>query len=172
MKKISLFLVSSLLLQSLAWATPKDSLRNVMDEYRYALTVEWDQKDQKALEAIKASFGSEVKKIVAEEKLSSEDIKAFLQENSHELNLADAEIALLVDAQENLDAEKAQDLLSEKAKGLYKQGSHWAPLEDIALYGGIGLLVFELIVLIITTKDDPCPNPEYHPNDVPYSCNY
>lgn len=74
MKKISLFLVSSLLLQSLAWATPKDSLRNVMDEYRYALTVEWDQKDQKALEAIKASFGSEVKKIVAEEKLSSEDI--------------------------------------------------------------------------------------------------
>ena len=85
MKKISLFLVASLLLQSLAWASPKDSLKNVLDEYRFALTVEWDQKDLRQLESIKESFQSGVKRIIQEEKLTTADLMDYLKENSHDL---------------------------------------------------------------------------------------
>lgn len=171
MKKISLFLVCSLILQSFAWAGPKESLKAILDEYRFALTVEWDQRDHAELQKMQAKFSEEFNKLVKEENLSAKDLTVFLKENSRDLNLDESVLASLENGHGELDVERAQRLLNEKADLLYMQGSSWAP-EEVLVYGFLGLLILEVIVLAITYKDDPCPNPEYHPNNVPYTCIY
>jgi hypothetical protein len=47
------------------------------------------------------------------------------------------------------------------------QGSSWTA-QELLIGGLIFLAVAEIVVLIITARSDECPNPEYHPNDIPY----
>lgn len=171
MKKFSLFLVSCFLLQSFAWAGPKDNLKAVLDEYRYAVTVEWDQKDKAQLETFKAQFSSELTKLIQDEKLSVKDVSDFIKENSKSLKIDANVLEQLKDQNGQLDLQRAQQLLENSSNEMYMQGSSWAP-EQILLYGLVTLAVFEIVVLIITARDDKCPNPASHANDIPYTCIY
>ncbi|MBA2405136.1 MAG: hypothetical protein H0V66_10230 [Bdellovibrionales bacterium] len=171
MKKFSLFLVSCFLLQSFAWAGPKEKLKSILDEYRYAVTVEWDQKDKAQLENFKSKFSAELVKLIQAEKLSVKDVTDFVKENSKEFKIDANAIELLKDQNGQLNLERAEQLLKDSSEQMYMQGSSWAP-EQLLLYGLVTLAVFEIVVLIITARDDKCPNPTYHPNDVPYTCIY
>lgn len=168
MKKISLFLVCSLLMQSFAFAGPKESLKSVLDEYRYAVTVEWDQKDLSQLDLYKAKLSAELKILVQAEKFSAQDLKSFLLQNSE---LDQAVIASVSDKNGELNLEKVQSVLETQTDLLYSKGSSWSP--NNSLWYGLGILAaFEIVVLIMNTKDDLCPNPANHPNDIPYNCRY
>jgi hypothetical protein len=171
MKKLSLFLVSSLLLQSFAWAGPKENLKSILDDYRYAVTVEWDQKDKAQLETYKSQFSGELTKLIQDEKLSVKDVSEFVKENSKSLKIDANVLELLKDKNGQLNLQRAQQLLEDSTEQMYMQGSSWAP-EQILLYGLVTLAVFEIVVLIITARDDKCPNPDSHANDVPYTCIY
>ncbi len=174
MRKLNLVIVCSLLLQSFAWASPKDSLKSVVDEYRFALTVDWDQKDQVQLEKIRSNFSEELKKVVVQEKVSANDLQAFISENSYSLKLNDNVLDSIKDANGNLDLELAQQMLENSSEHLYMSGSSWSPeqLQSLLLYGVLSLVVFELVVLIITARDDKCPTSVTYPNDVDYVCEY
>jgi len=171
MKKFNVVVLLCLLVQSIAWAGPAHSLKNVVDEYRFALTVEWDQKDPDQLKKIKATFAQSLKELVEVDGLTAADLEVFLKANAKELQVDQTLIDSMKGANGKLDLDKANKVLSEKSADLYMQGSSWAP-EDL-IWPAIGILVlFEIVVLIITARDDKCPNPEYHPNDIPYPCIY
>lgn len=171
MKKISLFLVSCFLIQSLAWAGPKDSLKQVLDEYRYFVTVEWDQQDQAQFNQAKEKFATEFSAIVEENNLSGKDIQNFLKENARDLKLNEATLASLEDANGKLNVERAQELLHTNASSLYQQGAAWTALD--MLKWGIGILVaFEIVVLILNSRDDKCPYDGPWQYDVTYECVY
>lgn len=171
MKKLSWFIVSSLLLQSFAWAGPKESLKSILDEYQYAVTVEWDQKDKAQLDAYKTQFNAELNKLIVEENLSVKDVSDFIQENSQALNLDEQSLELLKDHNGQLNLARTQELLEQNSTQIYSQGSSWAP-EKLLLYGVLTLLVIEIVVSIVTNREDVCPNPASHPNNVPYACVY
>jgi hypothetical protein len=171
MKMLSVFLISVVLLQSVAWAAPKDTLKTILDEYRYAVTVEWDQKDSAQLAIYQAQFSQALKRLVEEDKFSAADLKAFMKENSRELLIDESVFASLEDKNGKLNLERAEQLLEENSKQIYMQGSSWTA-QELLIGGIIFLLVAEIVVLIITARDDKCPNPQYHPNDIPYPCIY
>lgn len=171
MKKIGLFVVSCFLLQSFSWAGPKDNLKIILDEYRYSVTVEWDQKNKEELENHKSKFKAELTKLIQDEKLSVKDVTEFIKENSNDLKINEHVFDQLKDHNGQLNLYRTQQMLENSADQMYMQGSSWAP-EEILLYGLITLAVFEIVVLIITARDDKCPNPNGHANDVPYTCIY
>lgn len=159
------------MIQSFAWAGPKASFKSILDEYRYAVTVEWDQKDQAQFEAIKAKFSSDLTQLVEDENLSSKDLQNFLRANARDLSLNESTLTTLENADGSLNVARAQDLLNKNADALYLQGSSWTALDT--LKWGIGVLVvFEIVVLIVTAREDKCPNPEYYANNIPYGCIY
>ena len=171
MKKLSMFLVSCLLLQSFAWAGPKENLKTILDDYRFAVTVEWDQKDKAQLEVYKAQFAAELTKMIEADQLSVKDVTDFVKENSKELKIDAAAFELLKDQNGQLNLERTQKMLEDSSNQIYMQGSAWAP-EQLLIGGLIFLAVFEIVVLIITAREDKCPNPDYHANDIPYTCIY
>lgn len=171
MKKISLFVMFSLLLQSFAWAGTPASLKSIVDEYHYALTVEWDQKDQAQLSNYQAQFSKELKKLLQEKKLSVKEVQSFLKQSSRQLNVDSSALEMIKDQNGELNLERAEKMLLDHSAGVYMNGSSWAPLDILKV--GIGVLIFfELVVLVINIKDDVCPTPRSYPNDVDYSCVY
>ena len=171
MKATGLSLFFIFLLQNLAWAGPQESLKQILDDYRYAVTVEWDQKDEQQLKNLKSQFAEQLKILALKEKLSASELENFLLTHSRDFKVSSHEISLLKNSQGELELSKVQSLLEERSKELYQQGSSWAP-EEVLGYGLLGLLFFEIVVLIITARDDKCPNPQSFPNDVPYPCIY
>lgn len=171
MKYISRFLTICLLLQSFAWASPREGLKTAFDEYRYALTVEWDQQDQEQLKKIQASFTQEMQRLVVEEQLTAEEFALFIKENHRSLQVEEDILDLVRDRQGQFDLGRAQRMLEEGSDLMYSQGASWTA-EDVLIYGFIGLIVFEIVVLIITHRDDVCPNPTRYPNDVSFECIY
>jgi hypothetical protein len=171
MKLLSVFLLSVVFLQSVAWAGPKDNLKTILDEYRYAVTVEWDQQDKAQLAIYQAQFSKELKGLVEEQNFSAKDLKAFIKENTRNLQIDETAFAVLEDKNGNLNLERVQQLLEDSSRQIYMQGSSWTA-KELLIGGLIFLIVAEIVVLIITARDDKCPNPEYHPNDIPYPCIY
>jgi hypothetical protein len=172
MKYFSLFLVSCFLLQSFAWAGPKESLKATLDNYQYAVTVDWDQKDQAQLQNLKAQFSAELNQLIEEENLSLRDVTEFIQENSNELQIDAQTLALLSDNNGQLNLERAQEMLEHRSNKMYAQGSSWSPVK-VLIYGLIAVAVFEIVTLILTQENKQCPNPiASHPLDVPYTCVY
>ena len=171
MKATGLILFFVFLFHSLAWAGPQESLKQILDEYRYAVTVEWDQKDQAVLSALKVEFGEKLKSLAQREKMDASELEEFILRNSKDFKVSQHEIALLRNAHGELELSKVQLFLEERSQVLYQRGSSWAP-EEVLVYGLLGLLFFEMVVLIITSRDDKCPNPQSFPNNVPYPCMY
>lgn len=157
MKKLILFLVPLLLIQSMAFADTANGLKTLIDDYRYNVTVEWDQKDQAALREIQAEFHQEVKAL----NVSLEDIRAAVKTE-------DAEIAnVLNQKNESAMAEELQKLIDTRSHEMYAQGASWSPGAVFAAGLGV-LLVLEIIVLAMKNSD--CPGNNTAPEGVRYDC--
>ncbi|MFL5785777.1 MAG: hypothetical protein ACJ76H_14260, partial [Bacteriovoracaceae bacterium] len=75
MKKLfSLLLVLCFSVNVMASST--SGLERAMDDYQFALTVEWDQKDQAVYQAKTDAFFAEMAKMIADEGLTKEDRKS------------------------------------------------------------------------------------------------
>lgn len=157
MKKLILFLVPLLLVQSFAFADSGAGLKTLIDEYRYSVTVEWDQKDEAALKGIQTRFRDDVRAL----DISVADIRAAV--TTH-----DAEIANVLNQEsEAAMAEELQKLIDVRSQEMYAQGASWSPGAVFAAGLGV-LLVLEIIVLAMKNSD--CPGNNTAPEGVRYDC--
>lgn len=155
-----LLFIPLLLCQSMAFAGSTSALKALVDDYRYSLTVEWDQKNEAQLKAIQSKFHQGVKELQAQG-LSMADVKAVAA------GTQDAELVAVL-GHENAAGE-LQSLIDSRSKEMYAQGAQWSPG---AIFGwGLAILfVFEIVVLAM--KDSECPNSVEYPEGVRYDCEW
>lgn len=154
-----------MLFQSVASAAGTSPLKALVDEYRYSMTVEWDQKDEAALKAIQSKFHQDLKAM----NVTSSDLKELLSKSEAQ----DAELLSILNIQDELTmAGELQKLVDVRSETMYDRGTSWSPAG--VFFSGLGiLLVLEIIVLAINNSND-CENDLSHtyPEDVRYDCQW
>jgi hypothetical protein len=150
MKKIvSIFLIAQLLLPS-AFAGGKENLKNAFDELSYALTVEWDQRDQEFSQRALLNFRDQVS-LLRREGLSDADMAEAYKSMLNDRPDADVD-QFVRNLRENKNAEESLKELRKLAGLSYDQGASYVPVKSILLgvAGGAslvfvaGLLMWEL----------------------------
>lgn len=122
MKKIiSALLLMSLTLNVFAASASSKGLEVLMDEYQYAMSVEWDQKDQVFHEKQTQAFLSELAKL----NMSSEDLLAVAEKkmgNKKQFEALKLKMSLL--SKVNSEADLAK-MISQNSHEFYSRGASW-----------------------------------------------
>lgn len=127
---VSIILCLSLMQGSLA-AT--GDLESVIDDFQYFTTIEWDQKDRKALEKRSRQFSREIKDVLARGNVSQGDFFKILERkipNKRALDRARLKISL---AGDELSAEEISEITEEFKQDLYQSGASWNPSEGVQI---------------------------------------
>lgn len=169
MKNISQFLVLCVLFQSIAWAAPKDSLKTIVDEHRYALTVEWDQKDQVQYKKIMDSFDFNILRVIQQEGLMLGDIQEYLTENSYNLKLTQESLTRIQHAGD-MSAKELKKVLEHNLNQTYMRGSQWAPEVTAVIGISVLALLFGAMMIAKSYAEECHSSNSYNPNNVPYTC--
>jgi hypothetical protein len=126
MKFLCWLLMLCLVSNAFAASASTADLSSVFNEYEYALTVEWDQKDKAMEQKITSEFFSKVDGLFKAKGLTAEAVEAFLVERIH-----DKSKLASIKAQVNLLSFKAEStselaqLLSQNASSMRLEGANW-----------------------------------------------
>lgn len=138
MKKLfSLFLV--LCFSANVFAGSTAGLERALDEYQYALTVEWDQKDQKVYQAKTDAFFAEMAKLISEQNLSKEEVAAVAEakmKNKAQLEALKLKLALAGKAS---SSQQLAGVLQDSVKDMYSQGASWNGDAVLPVLGGLAI---------------------------------
>ncbi len=120
-------------------ASSTAGLERAMDEYQFALTVEWDQKDQKVYQAKTDAFFAEMAQIIAKEGLKQEEILAVAEKkmkNKAQLEALKLKLTLAGKASSNAELAK---VLQDSVKDMYQSGASWNGEAVLPILGGLAL---------------------------------
>ena len=143
MKIISLIVLFCLSLNVMAATGSVQALEKALDDYQYALTVEWDQKDAKVYEAQTNAFFTKLAELKAQG-LTTTEINSLLEKkmsNKQALEALKLKLSVLSDVK---SSEALAAVLKDSTKDLYSHGASWNG--DMALIWGVGALFAALIV--------------------------
>lgn len=142
MKKLfSLLLVLCFSVNTFAASTA--GLERAMDEYQFALTVEWDQKDQVIYQAKTDAFFAEMAKLIVSEGLSKEEILSVADKKmKNKAQLEALKLKLTLAGKANSSAELGK-VLQGSVKDMYSSGASWNG--EALMPIGLGLLVAAVI---------------------------
>lgn len=137
MRIISLIVLLCFSLNSFASTGTVQELERQLDEYEFALTVEWDQKDQKFYKEQTDLLFEKMSGLVTQG-MTKDEVEAVLEKkitNKKALEALKLKLALARPG----STEELVNVLKESRKDLYAQGASWSPnKEEIA---GIILVV-------------------------------
>lgn len=142
-KMISLVLLFCLSLNVMADTAGVLKLERQLDDYKYAMTVEWDQKDVKFKDAKTKEFYAGLEKLVREDGVSQLEIMALMEKkfvNHKALEALRLKLALLGNAKSPETLAKA---LEDSSKDMYTQGASWNG--EIVIPLAIGIIVVAVI---------------------------
>jgi hypothetical protein len=139
MKFLSLLLCLCLSMNTFA-STSFQDLERSLDEYHYALTVEWDQKDKDFYNAQTNKFFAAIRA----SGLSKEDLLSFIEKKTKNKSAVESMKlkAEILSKQADSDTELAE-MLRISSGDYYSQGASWTG--DTVLIGGIILVLGALI---------------------------
>jgi hypothetical protein len=124
-------------------ATAVSELEKSMDDYQYALTVEWDQKDQKFYDAQTQAFFSKMGSLIQEKGLKQEEIISLAEKkiaNKQAVEALKLKLNLLGNVK---DTTELAAVLKDVSKDMYAQGAAWNG--DAVIIGGIVVLVVAIV---------------------------
>lgn len=144
MKIISFILLLCFTLNSFAATGVLSALEKQMDEYNYALTVEWDQKDQSFYDKTTKAFLEGLDKLYKEEGLSSEDVMFMLEKRIKDRTvLSSLKLKMSLLGQSASPREIMENL---KGDAVYSQGASWTGDTMIWMIGGFAVVIVALLV--------------------------
>lgn len=117
-------------------------LEKSLNDYHYALTVEWDQKDAVFYEAKSAEFFAKMAKLIKEEGLSQAEVMKFAESKMSKASLEALKLKFSL-LSKGSSAEELAQVIKESSKNLYAQGASWNGEAIIPVVAG--LLVAGLI---------------------------
>ncbi len=147
-------LLMSLLLSFNLFAATAD-LGTLIDEHQFFLTVEWDQKDQRALEAKEKIFGERFAEIAGREMLTQEDLLKLMEERILSPELVKRLRLRLSLLPLNPGPEAMKKFLQETKSDLYAQGASWnGDATNVGIALALVILTAGAVYLAITSKKD------------------
>ncbi len=157
MKFFSWLLMLSLVSNAFAASGGSAGLQEAFNEYEYAITVEWDQKDKAMEEKINKEFYSKVDGLFKKEGMTAAAVEEFLASRVHDK----AKLAS-IKAQANLlslEADSSADLaalLSKAAPDMGLSGTSWNGSTVVLQIGALVLLAGLLAYNIIFNLNHYC----------------
>jgi hypothetical protein len=153
MKIISALLALCFTMNVFASSGAMDELSTAMDEYQFAMTVEWDQKDQafkaKQLEALSGKMGQLFK-----QGLTAQDVNVLIDnrfKNSQFAKTAKLKLALLGN---NLTPANVVDVLKDNSSEIYANGASWNGNAQIFVWGGVIVAIIAIAVAYNKWQND------------------
>ena len=101
------------------------ALEQAVDEYQYAINVEWDQKDVKFYDAQTVAFFGKLQKLIKEDGLSQSEVLEFASSKMNNKAAVEAlklKVSLLSKAN---SAEELAALVRENSENMYAKGASW-----------------------------------------------
>lgn len=144
MKVLALLLSLCMSLNLMAASGSTEALSQALDEYQYAITVEWDQKDQAFYQKETNAFFEKIGTAVVEGGLSKEAILALAEKkmgNKKSFEALKLKLALTGDVK---SPEQLAKFLQENSKEFYQSGASWNGSIDWVSTG----LIVGLIALV------------------------
>lgn len=184
MRLISALLCFLLTFNVLASSGTIQGLERALDEYQYALTVEWNQEDEDFQQAATQKFYGQLGALMEQGLTQSEilDVLSKKIRNPKELEALKLKLTLVA-SHANTSSELAS-MMAQEAKNLYSTGASWEGYMYVSI--GAGLLVVGLLAYSIwwssstecvaTGVGQQCgwvnPFPNYDPNYPNYPSQY
>lgn len=142
MKKIlTLLIATTLTFNTFAATGTNAELARALENYSYALEVEWDQKDQKVLDETTEKFLEEMK-VLMHKGLKKEEVLALAEAKMGDKKALEA-IKLKFSLLGDLNEQDLTSVLKETSKDFQKQGASWNG--DVAIMWGVAILFVGLI---------------------------
>lgn len=141
MKLVSLLVALCFTMNVFAATNTISALEQAMDEYQYALSVEWDQKDNSFQEAQTKIFFEKIATLIKEEGLTQAQVMTMIEgkiENKEALNALKLKASLLAKAQ---NTEELIKMVRESSKDFYAQGASWN--------GGAMIVGYAIVAVIL-----------------------
>jgi len=125
MRFVSLLVAFCFSLNVMASTGAVHELERQMDDYHYALTVEWDQKDQQFYDQHTKAFFESMSQLIREQGLSQEEILNLVEKkmnNKAMINAIKLKLSLLKEVK---TSDELATILKESSGDLYTQGASW-----------------------------------------------
>lgn len=152
MKLISALLCLCLTFNVLAASGTVQELERALDEYQYALTVEWDQKDASFMEAKTEEFHQAVA-LLMDQGLTHKEVMSFMSQkikNPKDLEAMILKIKVLTEKASTPSA--MARIVSDNAKSLYTTGASWDGYAFASIAGGIGFIALIVFLSVRSSK--------------------
>lgn len=134
MKLLSLIVALCFTMNVFASTGSLDAFEAAMDDYQYAMSVEWDQKDVKFQEAKTKEFFNKMQGLIAEKNLSQKDIITVVEKKLNNKAAVEA-LKLKMSLAGDLNSqEELANFMRDASKDLYSQGASWNGTVHVALY--------------------------------------
>lgn len=124
MRFVSLLVAFCFSLNVMASTGTVQELERHMDDYQYALSVEWDQKDQAFYDAQTKNFFEKMSKLVAAGLTQDEVLKMVEAKTKNKVALEALKLKISL-LSKNASAEELAAIVKESAKDLYSEGASW-----------------------------------------------
>lgn len=125
MRFVSLLVAFCFSLNVLASTGTIKELERSMDDFHYALSVEWDQKDQAFYDAQTKKFFEKMNDLIVNGGLSQEEILRLVEAKSKNKNAIEALKLKLSLLPKNLSTQELANIVKENAKDFYSEGASW-----------------------------------------------
>lgn len=153
MKFVALVLSLCFTMNVMASTGTISALEKSLDNYQYALTVEWDQKDQAFYEKTTNAFFTEMTSLMSQG-MTKEAVLKVLElkmQNKELVKAVNVKLSLMGD---NLSPETLVQVVKDEAKNLYAAGASWNG--DVVLWGAGILIVAALAYTIWWNATHEC----------------
>jgi hypothetical protein len=152
MKIISIILAITFTMNVFAAAAPMKELESAMDNYQYALTVEWDQKDMAFKNQQTEIFSKKMDELF-KSGLTSEDVKFLVDTRFKDSKVAEAAKMKLSLLGNKLTPANVLDILKTNAGDVYSQGASWTGNAEIFVWGGVIVAIIAIAVAYSSWHD-------------------
>lgn len=125
MKFMSLLVAFCFSMNVFAQTGALEGFEKAVDEYQYALTVEWDQKDAKFYDAQTTAFFTKLQKLMKEEGLTQQQVLDLAEKKMNNKEaFAALKLKMSVLSQVN-SKEELLKVIKESSNDFYAQGASW-----------------------------------------------
>lgn len=165
MKLLSILLSLCLTFNVLAASGTISEFERSLDEYQYALTVEWDQKDQVVYERETKAFFKKMNSMMATQGLTEAEILKVLEGKMHDKKALEAiklKLSLLDKAK--TESELAA-VLKENADAIYSKGASWNGDVTYYIIGAVAVLAIGYAIWFYSTHECNSYNTSYTCSD-------
>lgn len=124
------------------------NLASTIEEYKYELTVEWDQKDQKVLKSILDRMRADLSKL-KESGMTGKDLVNYVEKKGNPEQVARIRAQLSLN-ESNMSEEKLTDFFRKEVLPVGANGASWNGSTD--LYYGIAAVALIGILVLLAMK--------------------